>query len=96
MQHSDRKASENFSMNSGIPKDPFVQSRTRREIIDAMIKKNLMDGLQVGDKVTCNHGSGILKSYNGDSGQCSVEIDVDGQWPQTNIFVRQSRQQSPR
>ena len=60
------------------PKDPFVQSRTRRAIIDAMINKNLTDGLQVGDKVTCNHGSGILKSYNGDSGQCSVEIDVDG------------------
>ena len=60
------------------PHDPFVQSRERRAVIDRMMETVIGQGLKVGQEVVCRHGSGFLKSFDDGTGQCEVELNIDG------------------
>ena len=60
------------------PQDPFVQSRERRAVIDAMMETVIGHGLKVGQDVVCKHGSGVLKSFDEETGHCEVELNIDG------------------
>ena len=58
--------------------DAFVQARERRAIIDAMVDRHVGEGLKEGDVVTCTHGKGTLVKYDSTTGECAVELDIDG------------------